>query len=137
MRDLRKLKSMLVRHEALKLKPYICPAGKLTIGIGRNLEDKGISFEEADFMLDNDIHDALRYLRDIFPGFDAFAEGRQDALIDMAFNLGRQGFEGFKKTIAFIKAGEWEAASMEMLDSKWAAQVGDRATELSGMIKRG
>jgi len=135
--NIKKLESLLIRHEDLKLFPYICPAGKLTIGVGRNLEERGISYEEAMFMLANDITDAWKDLSEIFIDFGDFTEDRQCALVDMIINLGRGGFEKFVKTIAHIKAGEWEEASIEMLDSRWASQVGYRAEELSGMIKRG
>ena len=50
-----KLRAMLIRHEGLKLRAYLCPAGKITVGVGRNLEDAGISEKEALFLLDNDI----------------------------------------------------------------------------------
>ncbi len=135
--DISKLKSMLIRHESLKLKPYVCTSGKITIGCSRNLEDKGISREEADFMLDNDIQDAIKDLKEVFVDFETFTENRQMALVDMIFNLGRAGFEKFEKTIRFIWVGSWKRASLEMLDSKWMAQVGTRAQELAWMIETG
>ncbi len=135
--DLSKLKSILIRHESLKLSPYRCSAGKLTIGVGRNLEDKGISFEEADFMLENDIQDSLKALREIFVDFETFSENRQIALVDMIFNLGRAGFEKFTKTIGLIRIGNWKRASLEALDSKWAEQVKTRGIEIAYMLKEG
>ena len=135
--DIFKMKSILIRHEDLKLKPYLCPAGKLTIGVGRNLEAKGVSYEEADFMLLNDIGDALREVEEIFPNVDGFSENRQMALVDMAFNLGKGGLAGFEKMVEAIRLGDWEKASEEALDSLWAKQVGTRAEEDAWMIKTG
>ncbi len=135
--DISKLKSMLIRHESLKLKPYVCTSGKITIGCGRNLEDKGISREEADFMLENDIRDAVKDLKEIFVDFETFTANRQMALVDMIFNLGRAGFEKFTKTIGLIRIGNWKRASLEALDSKWMSQVGVRAQELAWMIETG
>ena len=58
-----KLMYRLIEEEGMKLKPYRCPAGKLTIGVGRNLEDKGLSNEEALFLLQNDIIEAVKELK--------------------------------------------------------------------------
>ena len=132
-----KLKSILIRHEGLKLFPYVCTAGKLTIGIGRNLESRGISYKEADFMLNNDIQEALTELEGIFPDFDTYSENQQIALVDMVFNLGVTGFLGFKGMIKEIQVRNWEGASKEALDSLGAKQVGVRANEISWMLKEG
>jgi len=66
----KKLTDQLIKHEGLRLKPYHCPAGKLTIGVGRNLEDKGITEEEAVMLLENDIQECLKDLGTIFQAFD-------------------------------------------------------------------
>ena len=55
METVKRLKDMLIRHEGLKLKPYLCTAGKLTIGVGRNIQDRGITYQEAMMLLENDI----------------------------------------------------------------------------------
>ena len=96
---LKKLVEQLKDHEGVRLKPYICTAGKLSIGIGRNLDDVGISLREAETMLFNDIEEARKQLNDIFDNFDTFSEIRRIALIDMMFNLGKSRFLGFKKMI--------------------------------------
>ena len=133
-----KLKEQLLRHEGLKLKPYRCTAGKLTIGIGRNLEDKGISQAEAIQMLENDIIQCERQLMDNIPEiYQGLNEARQMVLVNMCFNLGLKGLLGFQNTLAFIKAGDWERAANNMLVSKWAKQVGRRAVELSEIIRKG
>jgi len=133
-----RIKAQLVRHEGLRLKPYRCTAGKLTIGIGRNLDDCGINQSEAYVMLINDIMNCEKQLQskipDIYNGLD---EVRKSVLLNMCFNLGVSGLLGFKNTLAFVKAGDWERAANNMLVSKWAKQVGRRAIELSELMRKG
>ncbi len=130
-------RKMLVRHEGLKNKPYRCTAGRLTIGVGRNLEDNGIRKVEAYFMLDNDIDEIRDSLEKKYNWFERLNAVRKAVVIDMAFNLGISRFGAFKKTIALIESGDFEEASKEMLRSKWAVQVGYRAKELSEMMRSG
>jgi lysozyme len=130
-------RNMLIRHEDLKTKPYKCTAGKLTIGVGRNLDDNGIRKVEAYFMLDNDIDEVIGPLKKKYGWFERLNAVRKAVIIDMAFNLGIPRFGAFKKTIALIESGQYEEASREMLNSKWAVQVGYRAKELSEMMRSG
>lgn len=132
-----KLTDMLVDHEGMRRKPYRCTAGKLTIGVGRNLDDRGISPDEAMYMLANDIRDSRRELSAAFHWFDKLDEVRQAVLIDMCVNLGLSRLQGFRNTLALIGVGKYEAAAQEMLDSKWAEQVGRRAQRLSRMMATG
>lgn len=131
-----KLKAMLIKHEGLKLKPYRCTAGKLTIGVGRNLEAKGISQLEAEVMLMNDIKDCQRQLEG-WKFFRELDEVRKAVLIDMCFNLGFYGLQKFEHTLDLIEHGKYEEAAAAMLQSKWAKQVGSRAERLSRMMKTG
>ena len=133
-----RIKSQLVRHEGLRLKPYRCTADKLTIGIGRNLDDCGISQKEAYALLDNDIRNCEQQLLDEIPViYNALDEVRQSVLLNMCFNLGLKGLLGFINTLAFIAARDWERAANGMLASKWAKQVGLRAIELSELMRKG
>lgn len=133
-----RIKAQLVRHEGLKLKPYRCTAGKLTIGIGRNLDDCGISQKEAYAILDRDIQDCEQRLLEEIPNiYNNLDEVRQSVLLNMCFNLGIKGLLEFKNTLAFIGAGDWERAANNMLASKWAKQVGRRAIELSELMRKG
>ena len=135
---LNRIKAQLVRHEGLRLKPYRCTAGKLTIGIGRNLDDRGITQKEAYALLENDIRDCEQQLLDEIPDvFTGLDEVRQSVLLNMCFNLGIKGLLGFKNTLGFISVGDWERAANGMLASKWAKQVGMRAIELSEMMRKG
>jgi len=147
-----RIKVQLVRHEGLRLKPYRCTAGKLTIGIGRNLDDRGISQKEAYAMLERDIQDCEQWLIDKIPVvYNKLDEARQSVLLNMCISipqsrfaplrepcyLGINGLLGFKNTLAFMKAGDWERAANGMLASKWAKQVGIRAIELSELMRKG
>jgi len=134
------LRDLLVKHEGLRLKPYTDTVGKLTIGVGRNLDDVGISKEEAYALLETDIESAELDARKVFrnlwdPSFLNLA--RYNVIVSMVFNLGLGRFKKFKKMIAAVKARDWDRAADEMLDSKWASQVGRRATELSKMMQSG
>jgi lysozyme len=133
-----RIKEQLVRHEGLRLKPYRCTAGRLTIGIGRNLDDCGITQSEAYVMLINDIMNCEKQLQSKIPDiYNQLDEVRKSVLLNMCFNLGINGLLGFKNTLAFIAAGDWERAANGMLASKWAKQDGRRAIELSELMRKG
>jgi lysozyme len=131
------LRDMLIRHEGLELKVYVDSVGIETIGVGRNLVDVGITREEALYLLDHDITDTLADCRRVFYWFDDISQARQDVVANMVFNMGLRRFRGFKQTIRYIEMNQFDDASTEMLDSKWAGQVGNRATELSRMMADG
>lgn len=130
------LKRLLSSQEGFKLKPYKDTAGKITIGVGRCLDDIGISPDEAMMMLDNDIERAINSAR-VFKWFDGLSDTRQNAIICMIFNLGLGGFSEFKNMIKAFEDKDYALASKEMLDSKWSAQVGNRATILARMVSDG
>jgi len=131
------LRSMLVLHEGLRLKPYKCTAGKVTIGVGRNLDDKGITQAEAFALLENDIDEVCRELDQVWPWWRQMTDPRQQVLADMCFNLGLGRLKGFVNTIGFMKAGEYDKAADGMLASLWASQVGTRAQRLARMMREG
>ncbi len=132
-----RLHKMLIRHEGLRLKPYRDTVGKLTIGVGRNLDDVGITREETLILLDNDIAKVRREVNRTFPWFSHLNPVRKDVVLNMVFNIGLPRFRQFKRTIAAIRAKDWEEAAKEMLDSRWARQVGRRGRELAAMMKNG
>ena len=132
-----RLHDILIRHEGLRLKAYRDTVKKLTIGVGRNLDDVGITREEALFLLDNDIVRVRREVLKSFPWFSHLNAVRQNVVLNMVFNMGLPRFRQFKKTIAAIKAKKWDEAADEMLDSRWARQVGRRARELATMMRTG
>lgn len=132
-----KLIQLLKKHEGISLKPYRDSVGKLTIGVGRNLYDVGIFEDEAEMMLMNDIDRCLYDLNYHLPWWSDLDSVRKMVMVDMCFNLGIFGLMTFNDTLESVKAGDYEKASKQMLQSKWATQVGDRAKELSQMMKEG
>lgn len=127
----------LIRHEGLRLKPYRDTVGKLTIGVGRNLDDVGLTEEEALYLLRNDILKHAADLGAAFPGVHDLNANRYYALVNMTFNLGIGGLRKFKKMWACINVHDFDGAAREMLDSKWARQVGRRAEELAEIMRTG
>lgn len=134
--DREKLKLQLMRHEGVRLTVYQDALGIETIGVGRNLRDKGLSTDEALFLLENDIDecvgDCLR-----FPWFADLDPVRQRVVVDMRFNLGPSRLRGFKNTLAAIGRRDFEAAANGMLKSLWARQVKSRAVRLAQMMRTG
>jgi lysozyme len=128
---------VLKRDEGLRLKPYRCTAGKLTIGYGRNLDDRGISQQEAETLLRNDVADAYAECRREFPWFSGLDEAREAIVVSMVFNLGMAKFKGFHNTIAAIARGDYQDAASRMLQSRWAQQVGNRAIRLAAAMRTG
>ncbi len=131
--NLDRLLSNLVKHEGLELKPYVCPSGRLTIGIGRNIQDLGLSKDEAYYLAKNDINRCVAELIDIFGSelFEKLSDVRQEVLIDMIFNLGKPNFLKFKKLILAVKDLDFKEASFQMENSKWCFQVKARCDSLS------
>lgn len=119
-----------------RLMPYQDSVGLTTLGYGRNVEERGISFDEADYLLSNDVADVVKDCSQ-FTWFKLLDDVRQAVVVDMVFNIGIKRFKGFKNTIASIESGDYVMASIEMLDSKWASQVGQRAQRLSKMMSTG
>ena len=125
-----------MRHEGVRLKPYLDTVGKWTIGVGRNLTDKGISHDEALFLLDSDIDECVADCQTFtwFAGLDGV---RQRVIADLRFNLGGRGLRGFKRTIQCVMDGDFDGAANGLLRSRWASQVGKRATVLAEMMRTG
>lgn len=134
---LERAKDSIRIHEGLRLKPYVDTVGKLTIGYGHNLDDNGISQAVADMILDEDAVVALNAATYAVPNFNELNETRQLALIDMGHNLGLPKLALFKKMIAALEQHDYEQAALEMLDSKWASQVGNRANVLAERMRTG
>jgi lysozyme len=130
------LENQLMQDEGLRLKPYKDSVGKLTIGIGRNLDDNGISKEEAIYLMQNDINAVQKSLNQ-FPWFTGLDLVRQDVVTNMVFNLGLPRFLCFKNMIEALRNKDYKKASEEMLASTWATQVKRRAFNLAQMMKTG
>ena len=137
-----RLSRMLKKHEGVETHAYTDSVGKVTIGVGRNIDPDGgfgVSPCEVDFMLGNDIDRVEEELYAALPWLSGskIAEPRYDALINMCFNLGLPRFLKFKKALSAMEAGNYEIAAVEFLDSRWAKQVGKRADEVAEMIRTG
>ena len=133
-----KAEEQLKRHEGYRDKPYRCTAGKLTIGFGNNIEDGGISLDEAELMLKNDVITVLKDLETIFTqkGFKSFPFEVQQVLINMRYQLGAGGFRTFKNTIQLCKQRRWKDMAKNMRLSKWYDQTTNRAEELADIIEK-
>ena len=131
------IEEQLTRDEGLVLKPYLDTVGKLTIGIGRNLDDKGISESEAHVLLRNDIAEFEKQIWVALPWASNMDSTRYAVLVNMAFNLGINGLLSFKNALEAMRSEDWPKAAVEMLDSNWAVQVGDRALRLAKQITTG
>ena len=135
--DIDKLIAQLKVHEGVRSKVYLDTEGIETIGVGRNLRDRGLSDDEIELMLANDIRDFQEEVENAFPWWSDLDDVRQRVVVDMAFNMGLGSLSKFVNTLSHIDNGRYEEAGVEMLDSKWARQVGDRANVLSNMMKTG
>ena len=130
------LRTLLEDHEGRRAFAYRDTVGKLTIGVGRNLTDRGLEEGEIDRLLANDIAVAAAACADIFgPDFRGWPQSRRHALISMAFNMGGPRLAGFRRMRAAIAANDWTAAAAEALDSRWAAQTGRRAQHIARMLR--
>ena len=132
--DKERLSKQLVIHEGLRLKPYRCTSDKLTIGVGRNIEEVGISEEESMFLLSNDIDRAYNECYGNFTWFSELSELQQEAMVNLIFNMGMSTFRKFKKTIQHMENKEYELAGAELLNSRYAEQVGQRAIEVANQL---
>ena len=130
---------MLRRHEGVRDKVYLCSAGYETIGVGRNISEDGLglSEDEINFLLNNDIKRVREELTEEYYWFAGLNDARQDAMIDLSFNLGQTRLRGFVKALEAMSREEFENAADEFMDSKWSEQVGDRAVEVTEIIRTG
>ena len=135
--DMDKMIEQLVDHEGLELHPYEDSLGIITIGVGRNLEERGISEDEAFYLLGNDIEIIWDELIKQHPIVEDLDDQRQMILLDMAFNMGGPRLGKFKKMWAAIEDGDMIEASKQALDSRWADQVGRRAERLAERLTSG
>jgi lysozyme len=128
------LMQQLKRHEGVKYDLYLCTAGKQTIGVGRNLDDVGITDDEAMYLLGNDIKRVGEELEARVSILPELSENRKIVLMNMTFNLGINRLLKFKNFFAALEDKDYQKAADEMLDSIWAKQVGSRANELANIM---
>src|ERR1700733_10674007 len=131
------LSDQLTRDEGLRLHPYRDTVGKLTIGIGRNLDDRGITLVEADYLLANDIKDATDSLEANFPWVMDLDDARKGALLNLTFNMGVRGLAKFVNFLTAMKVGEWATAKAELLNSAADHEEPARIARLALQIETG
>ena len=131
------LTARLIRHEGLRLKPYRDTAGRLTIGVGRNLDGAGLSRAEVMLLLTNDIAVARAALDRRWPWWRTLDPVRGDVMTELTFNLGAEGLAAFTTVLDRLRTSAFVAAAADLLTTKWASQVGARAQELAKMIQTG
>lgn len=133
-----KLSDQLRIHEGVRSHVYLCTAGYETIGVGRNIAESGIglSDDEIDYLLENDIKRCKQELISL-SWFSDLDPVRQDAIVNLCFNLGLTRLMGFQNAIGAMAVGDYEKAADEFLDSRWAKQVGQRSLDVAHMIRTG
>lgn len=132
-----KIAELLHKHEGYRQFAYKDTVGKLTIGIGFNLDDVGLSLAESYLILNHRIEQLEIELERVFPWYHELDEVRQAVIIDMAYNLGVPKLKTFVTTLGFVKDGEYQQAARQMLGTLWAKQVKGRAKTLARMMQSG
>lgn len=130
-----KLKELLERHEGYRKRPYQCSAGKITIGIGHNLDAHDLPKDIIQRFFYTDINESINTCTVLFKAWQWIPDMKQVVLANMAFQLGHNKLSGFIKLIAAVNAKDWQEASRQMLDSKWARQTPERANELAEIMR--
>lgn len=134
---------LIAYHEGCKLEAYQDTRGVWTIGFGYTGPDvhAGLEWtaEQADSAfdrcLDTAMQDALEVVGD--PAWDSINIPRQDALVDMAYNLGRSRFAEFNTFLGFVRSGDWSAAADDLAHTAWASEVGRRFRDDQQIIRTG
>ena len=129
------LREQLRHDEGVRSKPYIDTVGKVTIGVGHNLSDLGLPQDIIDGLFERDIEAAIHACAALYPNWFRIPDIKQTALVNMAFNLGQSRLSKFKRMRMAVLNEDWPTVAAEMLDSKWARQVGDRAMRLANLMK--
>ena len=130
----------LKRHEGVRSHAYKCSENMITVGVGRNLDENGgigLSDDEIEYLLMNDIERCDAELRAAYDWYENLKKPRRDAMINMCFNLGLTRLRGFVKALEAMSREQYDVAADEFMDSRWADQVGDRAVEVTELIRSG
>lgn len=135
------LRESLIQHEGLRLKVYKDTLGIETIGVGRNLRDRGITQEEAMLLLEHDIQIAEGELYNALPWMGSLDPARRDVFIELSFALGMPKLREFRRMLLAGQNKDWDVCANELLNSLWAEQVGkapgERAHTLATILRTG
>jgi lysozyme len=141
---IKQLQEQLKIDEGVKYEIYNDHLGYATFGIGHLITDKDpeygkpigtkITEERVNEIFQTDVELYISETKSVFPGLENKPEKIQLVLVNMCFNLGAPRLSKFKKFIAAIDQEQWMEASLEMMDSQWAKQVGPRATRLKEIV---
>ncbi len=130
-------KEKIESEEGYRRLPYRCSEGKLTIGIGHNLDANGLSDAVINLIFEEDEARAIKDAKSLVSNFDGLSDNRKIALVDMAFQMGKGRLKGFKNMIQAVEIEAWDVAAIEMLDSKWARQTPNRAGRNADLMRKG
>lgn len=128
---------MAMENENYSDKPYHCTAGKLTIGYGRNIEERGITWDEAKMLLAHDLMEAHNVLMGEFDFYERLNDARKAVMMDLYHNMGLTRLLGFKKMLSAAQMGNFDEAAKELKDSRYFTQVGRRGRRNFTMMKFG
>jgi lysozyme len=132
------LEQRITRHECIggkpNLKPYVDTVGKITIGIGHNLTDNGLTLAQVEDIFQSDVHEAQADLQRVLPWVAGLTPLRQEVFVELVFNLGIMGLSQFHVFLNLAQAGKWDAASADLLTTKWSRQVKGRSVELAHLL---
>tara|TARA_B100000287_G_scaffold122477_1_gene114348 strand:+ start:21932 stop:22345 length:414 start_codon:yes stop_codon:yes gene_type:complete len=133
--DIENLKKTLIEDEGLELKLYQCTSGKNSIGVGRNLDDRGISHETAMQMLEEDIEIVQHEIKENINFFHTLPDIVQQAICNLVFNMGMPRYLQFKRHLVHLRNHDFDKAADELLDSKYASQLPNRSKRVADMIR--
>ncbi len=143
--DIEQLRETLKVDEGVKYEIYKDHLGYPTFGIGHLIVESdeeygqsvgtGVHLNRVNEAFDEDVAVMVDEAKKLFPDLEDLPEEAQQVIVNMTFNMGRPRLSKFKKFIAGVNAGDWEKAAVEMMDSRWAKQVGSRAERLRNRIR--
>ena len=143
--DINKLREQLKIDEGVKYEVYLDHLGYKTFGIGHLVvagddeygADVGhpVSEERVNAVFDEDVKKYISEAEKVFPNLQKLPEEAQQVIVNMCFNMGAPRLSKFKKFIAAVNDENWSTAAIEMMDSRWAKQVGKRAERLRDRIQ--
>ena len=139
--NLDNMREMLIANEGLSLKLYKCTAGITSIGVGRAIQTRGISEDEAMFMLTNDIEICIAALDKHYPWWKRLSEARQEVMVDLMFNLGESRLAKFVQFLQSMETAssteDYAVAAEHLLDSLYAKQLPGRSKRNAEIIRGG